>query len=92
MTNNFEIVAAEKVELIAEAILSTLQKGSHKTKAINAVLLSERSGVKNIGKVLRREAVSLRTVLRIFEALKDVAKERGIDISETTNKIIKIIA
>ena len=96
---NFEQIAAEKTASICQAIKDGLKKNAHRdsrvndgSKAINSAALSEACGVKNIGQVLDREAVSLRTVLRIIEGLKAIAHERGVDISETLTRIANIIS
>ena len=87
-----EIIADEKTALITQAIKNSIEKNKHSTKgAINAVAISERSGIKNIGKVLDRDAVSMRTILRILQALKELAKERKVDISGTMEVITRQI-
>lgn len=87
-----EIIADEKTAFIASAIKNSIEKNKHSAKgAINAVALSERSGIKNVGKVLERDAVSMRTILRILQALKELAKERNVDISGTIEVITRQI-
>ena len=95
---NFEQIAAEKNAAICQAIKDSLNLNAHRdsktrdgSKAINSAALSEKSGVKNLAQVFRRKSVSMHTVLRILEALKELAAERGVDINPTIVGIANII-
>ena len=84
MTNQeqIEITAQAKALQIGVYIKKFVAKGKHQDKgAINLKAVSERSGIPNLGFVLRQKGITMCRVFRVLEALRELCDETGTDIT-----------
>ncbi len=80
--------ANQKTQAICAAILSFLEKGKQRRKgAINLLAISKRSGIHNVGSVLRRKTISLAIVLRLLQTIEILCAESGADFEPLRYKI-----
>lgn len=84
-----DTIAQQRTQAIVLAIQNFIQKGGHAEKgAINLVLISERTGIKNLGKVLQRKGISMRTIFRILVAIDEIAIINQVDTSALQQDIV----
>lgn len=87
-----EITAQAKALQIGVYIKRFVAKGKHQEKgAINLKVVSERSGIPNLGFVLRQKGITMCRVFRVLEALRELCKETGTDITPLHDQISQII-
>jgi hypothetical protein len=66
----------ETAEKVIQAIRNHISKGGHAgLGAANLLAVGERAGIKNLGTVLKRPGISLNTVCRVVEAIKEINPE-----------------
>ena len=66
----------QTAEKIIGVIKSHIAKGGHAgLGAANLLAVGEKAGIKNLGTVLKRKGISLVTVCRVVNAIKEVAPE-----------------
>ncbi len=66
----------ETAEKIIQAIRNHISKGGHAgLGAANLLAVGEKAGIKNLGTVLKRPGISLVTICRVVNAIKEVAPE-----------------
>lgn len=87
-----EITAQSKALQIGVCIKNFVAKGKHQDKgAINLKAVSDRSGIPNLGFVLRQKGITMCRVFRILEALRELCEETGTDITPLHDQISKTI-
>jgi len=63
----------ETAKKFIQAIQNHITKGGHAGHgAANLLAVGEKAGIKNLGTVLKREGISLRTTFRVVEAIKEI--------------------
>lgn len=83
--------ASCKTMQVCTYIKTFIGKGKHSEKgAINFSVLSDRTGIKNLGKVLGRKGVSLTTIFRVLEAIKVLCLENGVDYEPLNEKVCSL--
>lgn len=63
----------ETAQKFIQAIQNHIVKGGHAgLGAANLLAVGEQAGIKNLGTVLRRPGISLNTVCRVIDSIKEV--------------------
>lgn len=63
----------ETAQKIIQAIQNHISKGGHAGHgAANLLAVGEKAGIKNLGTVLKRPGISLKTVCRVVDAITEI--------------------
>lgn len=75
--------SSETAEKVIQAIQNHITKGGHAGHgAANLLAVGGKAGIKNLGTVLKRKGISLNTVCRVVDSIKEINP----DCAESLNR------